>query len=469
MGAHDRYAMGAFFAFACAIVVRVAPALAAQTQLWDARSEKNFGRIVAVLGDVDGDGAADVAGARGSIFGPSSEPLEVRSGLDGSILALLPSWNGSIWQVFAETLCGVGDTDADGVPDVLAGVGVGGVPKPGWAHGRARLLSAATGWALAEVSAPSPYDEDFGSRIGAAGDVTGDGRADVLVGNAYPGLVRVLEGPSGTLRFEHAPEGAVIAVAGGSDFDLDGISDYLIAREGGTTEYSGRTGAPIATFPAVPTHAVLVPDADGAPDLAAGTQIGTYPLGQPGGSVRIYSSATGAALATLVDGEPDHWFGSTLSPGDLNGDGLVDLAVGAPGVPGYWSPGKASVQAFSFAPGLAQYGIGTADCAGVHFLNTNEAPVVGAAGVGLACTAAPPLAQGLLLLVDPFASQELLAFDMPSNPSGLGRASAPIPNDPALVGRHDHAQAIWSWAGGCAPSPLGLSSSLGLSIEILAP
>jgi hypothetical protein len=66
-------------------------------------------------------------------------------------------------------------------------------------------------------------------------------------------------------------------------------------------------------------------DDDGVPDLVVG-----YPeLGR----VVIFSGATGRRLLTLPPRpQPEAFFGTTLAGlGDVNGDGVPDLAVGAPG------------------------------------------------------------------------------------------------------------------------------------------
>lgn len=73
-------------------------------------------------------------------------------------------------------------------------------------------------------------------------------------------------------------------------------------------------------------------DADGVPDLAIGDPAYTSAGLSNSGQVQIVSGATGAVLHTLL-GTPaaDQAFGSALATLDANGDGVTDLAVGATG------------------------------------------------------------------------------------------------------------------------------------------
>jgi hypothetical protein len=137
---------------------------------------------------------------------------------------------------------------------------------------------------------------------------------------------------------------------------------------------------------------------------------------------------------------------------------------------------------------LASFGTGTFGCAGAHSLNSSFAPESGLQSFSISCDLAPPSSMGLLLLgdaasiagsdpfglgvllhVDLLASAELLALDLVSDAQGSASAFAPIPPAPGLVGTTWHACALWAWSGTCALPGLGLSSTPGLSITILAP
>ncbi|MBI3819017.1 MAG: hypothetical protein HY286_10035 [Planctomycetes bacterium] len=134
--------------------------------------------------------------------------------------------------------------------------------------------------------------------------------------------------------------------------------------------------------------------------------------------------------------------------------------------------------------GLQQSGTGTPGCLGPHTIWGNYSPKVNSPNFRLTCTQCPPNTLGLGLVgdvpdtlgSDPFgigltlyisiASTELLTFDFISDAFNNGRALAPIPNDPSLIGKKYYAQAIWYWATGCVPSSLSLSSSNAIEITI---
>jgi hypothetical protein len=125
----------------------------------------------------------------------------------------------------------VGDVNADGVPDIVCGAGVGGAP-------RVVVFDGATGRQLFSFFAYPDQDAAGNSnRLGvfvAVGDVTGDGAADVVTGIGSGGgpRVRVFDGrTSGVARdfFAYAPDflGGVRVAVG--DVNADGFADIVTA------------------------------------------------------------------------------------------------------------------------------------------------------------------------------------------------------------------------------------------------
>jgi tRNA A-37 threonylcarbamoyl transferase component Bud32/tetratricopeptide (TPR) repeat protein len=132
----------------------------------------SLGEYVAGAGDLDADGVEDLVAATLHRAHGCAYAL-VLSGRDGRLLFEFhpaPEEAGEGLRV-----AGAGDVDGDGVPDVAVA----------WqpfdrCTGRAAILSGRDGRRLLSLRGPRPYD-GFGADVTGAGDVDGDGRADVAV------------------------------------------------------------------------------------------------------------------------------------------------------------------------------------------------------------------------------------------------------------------------------------------------
>jgi hypothetical protein len=177
------------------------------------------GGIRVATGDVTGDGLADLitgAGPGGApnvrIFDASSQgTTPVRS-----IVAYDPSFKGGVFVA-------AGDVNGDGFDDIITGAGAGGAPH-------VKVFYGAT---FAEPFTFTPFDAAFkgGVRVGA-GDVDGDGRADIVVGQGSGGSqVKVISGAtsetlSTIIAFDPSFKGGVSVAAG--DVDGDGFADVVV-------------------------------------------------------------------------------------------------------------------------------------------------------------------------------------------------------------------------------------------------
>ncbi|AMV24032.1 FG-GAP repeat protein [Gemmata sp. SH-PL17] len=175
-----------------------------------------------VLGDVDGDMIPDLVTASG----PGRTPfVRAVSGRDGHAL-----WDAFPYdpQFLGGVELAIGDVTGDGRADVITGAGPGAAPH-------ATVIDGATGRIVRSWLA---FDAGFHGGISVgAGDVTGDGRFDIIVGagaGAGP-HVEVFDGASGTLA--SGPIGSFLAFAatfrGGvsvsaGDVTGDGRSDIIV-------------------------------------------------------------------------------------------------------------------------------------------------------------------------------------------------------------------------------------------------
>ncbi|HIG74799.1 MAG TPA: hypothetical protein EYQ24_09570 [Bacteroidetes bacterium] len=146
-----------------------------------------FGAALAGVPDATGDGRVDVAiSARlETVEGvASSGRVYLYDGDTNALFGVLTSPVGG--EVFGWSLAGVGDTDGDGLGELLIGVPLAFVPDGSGGTvdvaGRADLVGADDGELVATLVSPNP--EEFGQfgRSATAADVTGDGSPDLFVG-----------------------------------------------------------------------------------------------------------------------------------------------------------------------------------------------------------------------------------------------------------------------------------------------
>jgi len=158
----------------------------------------------------------------------------------------------------------------------------------------------------------------FGQEVAGAGDVDGDGHADVVVGSTS--FVYVFSGLDGAQlhRVDGSSGWGVQRVAGGGDVDADGHDDFMAvdASRPNARVYSGLTGLAlhVKSLPGLTAVALAGDvDADGHEDFAISVVAEDR--------IRIYSGDTGSLLRT-IDGAGG---GELENAGDLDGGGVDDL------------------------------------------------------------------------------------------------------------------------------------------------
>ncbi len=169
--------------------------------------------LYVAAGDVDGDAKADIVAGAG--YGePRIKVFDGQGRETASFLAFDPSFQGGVRVA-------TGDLDGDGKAEILAGTGQGGPPV-------VRVFDA-TGQRQTSFFA---FDPSYtGGMYVAAGDLDGDGTAEIVVGAGTTGEVRVFD-PSGRRltvfsAYEATPEyfdGVHVAVG---DVNGDGKAEIV--------------------------------------------------------------------------------------------------------------------------------------------------------------------------------------------------------------------------------------------------
>jgi hypothetical protein len=363
-------------------------------------------------------------------------------------------------------------------------------------------------------------------------DATGDGLADVVSASATVSELHILPGNGhGALGAPIAV--SLAAIPGDisiADFDGNGTSDLVTAANGGSVvlmlprSASGGFAAAIES-PTDPLAGKLATgdlDNDGVSDLVV--------LGLARNSVDSLRGS-GAGQFARVATQRQAGLIDSLALADVDGDGPLDLLTGAGteiriaygnGDGSFGAPEIAVVDPAGLSavttrdvngdgrpdicyltardelgmllnplpssPGLVPYGTGTPDCLGSIVLTGNSRPYPGNLEFSFVGRNALPRSRGLLLIgfrqdlagSDPFGVR--VEFHVSVGPEvnpryvvadANGRIEDPyaIPDLPGLVGATIYAQTLWfdGPTGGCSTSPLGFSSSRGLSLTIQTP
>jgi hypothetical protein len=224
----------------------------------------------------------------------------------------------------------LGDVSGDGIPDLVTGAGPGGGPHVKVFHGVTNL----------EILSFYAYDPAFtGGVYVAVGDVTGDGRMDIITGAGAGGgpHVKVFDGQTGAeitgfFAYDPAFAGGVTVATG--YINGDGIADIITgAGPGGGPHvkvFNGATGTEIRGFYAYDPAflgGVFVAAADVDDDGVSDIITGAGPGGGP--HVKVFDGASGAEVRGFFAYDPAFLGGVRVAAGDVNGDGLADIITAA--------------------------------------------------------------------------------------------------------------------------------------------
>jgi len=298
--------------------------------------------LVAV-GDVDGDGRADLVASQSS--GPAGSAV-VLGGADGSVLGSF-AWHAP--HSFA-SIAGPGDLDGDGQPELLAGVSINAFQQPG-ASPHADILSLPDGALLSSLSNPAS-NMHLGLDVVLAGDLDGDGLSDLAgIGDTYVvAFSRSSGAPLFVTKLPVVPfspsDGVLSSITAPGDLTGDGVPDLVVGdgneinvHKGRVFVVSGADGALVTQLQGVQNQENLGlvvaatddHDGDGVRDVWVTADLMTVDGKSGAGEVRLYSGATWNVLMTLHGSVQQNGnFGRSLSVGgDIDGDHVPDIAVGS--------------------------------------------------------------------------------------------------------------------------------------------
>ncbi len=334
-----------------------------------------YGVAVGTAGDVNGDGYADIIiGAHGSNSnGINSGRAYLYLG-SANGPGNFPNWTAGgekVYDYFGYSVGTAGDVNGDGFDDVIIGAfgsNSNGIDsgKAYLYHGAANGLAASPNWT---VSGENSWDR-FGRSLGAAGDVNGDGYADVIVGasrddssNTGPGRVYLYRGSA-----EGLGETAAWTTVGEADGDYygfsvgtagdvngDGFDDVIVGAHGSDSNGidAGKAYLYLGPYLGVETlqdwdaagenasdnfgQAVAAAgdvNGDGYADVLIGAPYNDDNGNDAGKAYLYYGSSLGlsatAGWSAASEAFGDHFAFSLGAAGDINDDGYDDILIGAP-------------------------------------------------------------------------------------------------------------------------------------------
>lgn len=318
-------------------------------------SDDRLGHALASAGDFNGDGIPDLLLGTFSTSGANDGwiVLGSNSGFPSTLDLTSLASGGKGFRLlaganteFTQSLAGIGDLDGDGMDDVLIGApastvgGKGNAGRVYVVHGR--TTSSAAGANVLSLDPPGSNDvqrlEDVdgyfaGAAVAGLGDVNGDSVPDFMVGvpgrGGYVGAAWIVFGSStlasGTFQAMRPLGQATliadsnggyntnlgVALAGGRDFDGDGIDDIAIGEPGGVLRPAESRNGSVYVVPGKKT---------GNP----------WPL-----TVDLASLDPGMRLDGVTDigpsaiGDMRNSLSLAFGP-DINGDGKSGLLIGSP-------------------------------------------------------------------------------------------------------------------------------------------
>ncbi len=304
-----------------------------------------FGWTARRVGDLDGDSVSDFI-ATAPTHDQGAGKIYVYSSKTGQ---LLHSVKGQPGDGLGNSAVGIGDVDGDGVPDFAAGA------PTAKGFGAAYVYSGKDATVIHSLSG-STEGGRFGHEVSECGDIDNDGVPDFLVGEMAGkgtvdqcGRVVVFSGKSAQALFELSGERAGDGFGNAAAAQKIADQEFLLAigaqnagpaNRGRVYVYEIIRSKPNLRFTiegdanSVNLGQMFLSfpgdvDRDGVPDVFA-SDFSDNTRAPGGGKVVIHSGADGKPLLSLFGSVPGEGLGTSPSDaGDVDGDGVGDLIVGA--------------------------------------------------------------------------------------------------------------------------------------------
>ena len=327
---------------------------AAGIRIRGASAGDRAGFDIASVGDVNGDGLADLLVGAPLAGGPDDAPqadgaaylvLGRRERRDIDLAA--PSFGGARITAPGEhswlghSVASLPDLDGDGRRELVIGA-----PKRDSAGrndaGAVHVVSGALdgdvdltrprqgGGASLRIDGPAGTADGgalAGYAVDSVADLNGDGLAEVVVGapRAPSGAPKTRANGAAWVVFGRATGGVVdLEAVGAAGFAIRGRASAADEQRPGAGDWFGGAVAGLGDV-----------DGDGKPDLAIGAHLADGPDRARGGRVRIVpgtatAPARDAGFEVVGVGAGDATGMAVAPAGDINADGLQDVAIGAP-------------------------------------------------------------------------------------------------------------------------------------------
>jgi hypothetical protein len=329
--------------------------------LTGAAASDYFGFCVACAGDVNGDGYADIivgapnndtgfanAGAAYIFYGGSA----MNSAADVIITGAAAN------DMLGYSVAPAGDVNGDGYADVIVGAPFN--DYAGTNAGRAYLFYGASSM-INDVDVTltgATANDNFGLSVASAGDVNSDGYSDVIVGAPYYGSLNIgrayvyyggsaMNAVADVLLTGAATNDCLgVSVASAGDASGDGYSDVIVGADVGSSSYAGAAyvyfgGSAMNNAADVVMAGAAANDYFGRSVASAGDVdkdgyadviVGAAQNNLGAGAAYVYlggSSMDNGVDVTLTGAAGENLGRSVARAGDLNGDGCFDVVVGA--------------------------------------------------------------------------------------------------------------------------------------------